>query len=136
MLSSPKAHSAFLEVNGLHSLIEMSGATSVHLSLYIADIFVYLCNAGSLPASFLYTSFATESSNQIIRQLLRGPTFWRLFSISASLAKWWVLDRHTNPEVGAHVIGQELRYAGTALLLNLATLSRAFAKMAFCETSF
>ncbi|KAJ3036591.1 hypothetical protein HDV00_002551 [Rhizophlyctis rosea] len=86
LLSNVEAHTAFMSANGLDLLIDMSNGTSVHLSLYIADIFVYLCNAGNKEA--LEDSDILDAVFHFCRS--REP---------------------------------ELRYAGTALLLNLATMS-------------
>ncbi|TPX68227.1 hypothetical protein SpCBS45565_g03219 [Spizellomyces sp. 'palustris'] len=45
LLAHAEAHAQFFEAKGLDTLIRMSYDTSVHLSLYIADIIVYLASS-------------------------------------------------------------------------------------------
>ncbi|KAJ3291789.1 hypothetical protein HK104_005803 [Borealophlyctis nickersoniae] len=87
LLSSGEGHKEFIDADGLEALIDMSAHKSAHLSLYIADIFVFLC-----------------ASVRVHEAIIKSSVLSAVFRFCKS-------DEY------------ELQYAGTALLLNLATIS-------------
>ncbi|KAJ3085450.1 hypothetical protein HK102_014157 [Quaeritorhiza haematococci] len=87
LVGNAEAHEEFIECKGLDILIDLCGNASVHLSLYIADIFVYLCssvrNHSAIAASeMLYAVLQFCRSDEVDLQYAGAALLLNLATIS------------------------------------------------------